>query len=99
MENNDEWLNNQIKTYINDNLSHKSLIILCENIYEKGFSGLDVIAWIKKTPTIDNKLKANTCVYFDTIRKEYRFEKMLIYTILDYLYLRSNKDLKNITEI
>ena len=99
MENNDEWLNNQIKTYINDNLSHKSLIILCENIYEKGFSGLYVIAWIKKTPTIDNKLKANTCVYFDTIRKEYRFEKMLIYTILDYLYLRSNKDLKNITEI
>ena len=53
----------------------------------------------KKTQTIDSKLKANTCVYFDTIRKEYRFEKMLIYTILDYLYLRSNKDLKNITEI
>ena len=62
-------------------------------------SGLDVIKWIKETTTIDNKLIANTCVYFDTIRKEYRFEKMLIYTILDYLYLRSNKDLKNITEI
>ena len=99
MENNCEWLDKQIKTYINNILSHKSLLLLCEDIYEKGLSGLDVIEWIKNTSTIDSKLKANTCVYFDTIRKEYRFEKMLIYTLFDYLYLRSNKDLKNITEI
>lgn len=98
-ENIDEWLDTQIKTHINNNISHKSLLLLCEDIYEKGLSGLDVIEWIKETPTIDSKLKANICVYFDTIRKEYRFEKMLIYTIFDYLYLRSNKDLKNITEI
>jgi len=98
-ENNNEWLDEQIKTCVDNDISHTNLIKLCERIYENGLSGLDVIEWVKETTLIDNDLKSKLCMYFDTIRKEYRFEKILMFTIFDYLYLRINKDLKNITEI
>ena len=98
-ENNNMWLNEQIKTCVNNDISHKNLIQLCERIYENGLSCLDVIEWVKETTLIDNSLKTKVCMYFDTIHKEYRFEKILMFTIFDYLYLRTNKDLKNITEI
>ena len=98
-ENNKAWLDEQIQTCVNNDITHSTLINLCEQIYDYGLSCLDVIEWIKQTPLIDNVLKTKVCMYFDTICKEYRFENILMFTIFDYLYLRTNKDLKNITEI
>jgi replication factor C small subunit len=98
-ENNNEWLANIINTYADSVLSHTSLIQLCDSIVEYGLSCIDVIEWIKKTSSFDDSLKAKVIIYFDIIRREYRFEKMIMLSIFDFLYLRSNKDLKSITEL
>jgi len=98
-ENNKEWLNNIINTHIDTEVCHVNLIYLCDLIVEHGLSCIDVIEWIKKTTTINDTLKAKVIIYFDTIRSEYRYEKMIMLSIFDFLYLRSNKDLKSITEL
>jgi hypothetical protein len=98
-DNNEEWLNNVINTCVEQELCHASLIYLCDSIIERGLSCIDVIEWIKKTTTINDVLKSKVIIYFDTIRSEYRYEKMIMISIFDFLYLRSNKDLKSITEL
>jgi len=99
IENTEDWLDNAIAEYREGEISHETTMELCELIYEKGLTCLEVICWVKTTDTLDNLIKAKTCVCFDTIRKEYRYEKMLMLYIFDFLYLRQNKDLKSITEL
>ena len=98
-ENHEQWLDAAIHDCLDDEPSQSSLIALCERIYEHGLSCIDVMKWINNNTDLDDNLKAKACIYFDTIKSEYRFEKMLMLSIFDFLYLRSNKDLKSITEI
>ena len=98
-ENHEQWLDATIHECVDDELTQAGLIALCERIYEHGLSCIDVMKWINNTTYLDDKLKSKACIYFDIIRAEYRFEKMLMLSIFDFLYLRSNKDLKSITEI
>ena len=98
-ENNDDWLDEKIKSCIDTEISNEKLITLCDCIYERGLSGIDVINWVKNSSLFDDNIKSKACMYFDSIRKEYRFERILIFTLFDYLFLRTNKDLKSITEI
>ena len=98
-ENHEQWLDTTIHDCVDDEPSQVQLVTLCERIYEHGLSCIDLMKWINNTTELDAELKAKACIYFDTIRSEYRFEKMLMLSIFDFLYLRSNKDLKSITEI
>ena len=101
-----DWLYNKI---IKLDINHKELVNLSEEIYEKGLSSLDLLDCIKnklifnkrisKKIKLTNELISKVCICFDTIKKEYRCEKLLMLYLLDYLFLRSNKDLKSITEI
>ena len=98
-ENHLEWITDKIDEYIHEEINHINIIKLCEDIYEKGLSSLDIIEWIQQTETLDNNVKSQVCMGFDIVRKEYRFEKLLMMYIFDFLYLRTNKDLKSITKI
>lgn len=98
-ENHKQWLDDTIQKYIDEDVSHSNFILLCDEIIEHGLSCLDVMQWVCENKTFDDNLKAKTNMYYDTIRSEYRFEKILLLTIFDFLYLRSNKDLKSITEL
>jgi len=98
-ENHLEWISNKIDAYIHEEINHVNIIKLCEDIYEKGLSSLDIIEWVQQTETLDNTVKSKVCMAFDIVRKEYRFEKLLMMYIFDFLYLRTNKDLKSITKI
>ena len=98
-ENHDEWLDKVITKYREYEPCHESTMELCERIYEKGLTCLDVIRWVNTTDTLDSLIKSKTSICFDTIRKEYRYEKMLMLYIFDFLYLRLNKDLKSITDL
>ena len=101
-----DWLYNKI---INLDINYKELVKLSEEIYEKGLSSLDLLDCIKnklifnkklsRKIKLTNELISKVCICFDTIKKEYRCEKLLMLYLLDYLFLRSNKDLKSITEI
>lgn len=78
-------------------LSHKDLVTLVTDLYECGYSCLDVIDWIKsENEKFIEKEKSAIVLVFHKIKSEYRCEKMLMLYILDFAFLRQNKELKNI---
>jgi hypothetical protein len=77
-------------------MGHKEMIDLVSCLYENGFSCLDLVEWFKNRSAMDPKLVSSIVLCFHKIRGEYRCEKLLMMYLLDYAFLRKNKDLKNI---
>jgi hypothetical protein len=77
-------------------LTHKDLVNLVCELYESGYSCLDIIDWIKNQCTLEEKEKSAIVLVFYKIKSEYRCEKLLMLYILDYAFLRQNKEVKNI---
>jgi DNA polymerase III delta prime subunit len=77
--------------------THKQFVELISHLYDSGYSCLDLIEWIKNECTVFNeKDKSAIVLVFHKIKAEYRCEKLLMLYILDFAFLRQNKDLKNI---
>uniref|UniRef100_A0A6C0JR56 Replication factor C C-terminal domain-containing protein n=1 Tax=viral metagenome TaxID=1070528 RepID=A0A6C0JR56_9ZZZZ len=85
--------------YSYETVDHSMLTELSNEFYENGVSCLDLIYWIRNTDKINNLEKATISICFDKIKSEYRCEKLLFLYILDFIFLRSNKDVKCILEI
>lgn len=85
--------------YKNSNLNHIILLDTATEFYEEGLSCLDLINWIEETDKINELDKSTYFVCYDNIKSEYRCEKMLLFYILDFIFLRLNKDVKCILEI
>ena len=79
--------------------NHKTLSLLAEDIYNEGYSCLDVIKWLKNKSKINENDIAEACIIYENIRSEYRCEKLLILYIFDFVFLRLEKDLKCIATI
>ena len=69
------------------------------DFYENGINCLDLINKYKNMDIDDEYNISELLIYFDKIRTEFRFEKLLILLILKKIYFRSNNDLKSITTI
>jgi hypothetical protein len=80
-------------------IDHNILVDISTELYEEGLSCLDLIVWIEKTEKINDLDKSTYCICYDNIKSEYRCEKMLILYMLDFIFLRLNKDVKCILEI
>jgi len=82
-------------------ITHNVLVNTIIELYENGNSCIDVIKWIGSTPLhdMDPLLKSAVCLCFDKVKAEYRSEKLLMLYILDFLFLRNNKDLKGVSLI
>jgi len=95
------WINIKMTEMIKtvEDVDHSMLTQLANEFYENGVACLDLIDWLNKTDKIDNLLKSNVCICFDKIKSEYRCEKLLLLYIFDFMFLRSNKDVKCILEI
>jgi DNA polymerase III delta prime subunit len=93
-----EWIDSFIRANENT-MKITNLANLATKIYEKGLSCLDLISWIKESDKWSEEEKANIFLCFHKIKSEFRCEKLLIFYILDFLFIRSNKDLKNIYSI
>ena len=85
---------NQIKNYDNKMCSD-----LCINIYEKGFSALDILDYIKNSKNFDNSKKYSIILYFNKIRKEFRNEYLLMFYIINIAFMRPELCLENIEEM
>ena len=77
--------------------THKRLAELSEYFYQSGYSCLDLIEYINASDVISESDKTSSSLCFDKIRSEFRNEKLLMLFILDFIYIRSNKDLKCIS--
>ena len=99
-----ESSNNKISYTKNDKLKklidksplvdNKKITILANNLYEKGYSGLDIINYLEKAKMC-NKKKYMLLILIDKIKREIRNEKLLIFIILIIIF-RSNINLENI---
>ena len=79
--------------------NHKTLVKIASELYKEGVNCLDIIKWLENTELIPIKDKTATFMCFDKIKSEYRSEKLLMLYILNFIFMRYNKDLKSIATI
>jgi hypothetical protein len=90
------WLQ-KFLTKNKENLDHEKILNLSIKLYEKGYSGLDLIEYINKKQDISIVKKYELLFTFHKIRKEFRNEKLLILFILNFLFLSLEYNLENIS--
>lgn len=89
------WLKKELTGFNKIELSE--LTNLSVKLYEKGYSGNDVIKYIETADQLDEIYKYQVLITFNKIKKEIRNEKILLFFLLKFLFLRSEIDLENIT--
>ena len=83
-----------------DKLTHSDLIAFSLKIYEKGYSGLDLIQLIENHNMFVNLVEQKRyelLFAFNKVRKEFRNEKILIMFILNFLFMSLDYSLENIS--
>lgn len=84
---------------------HKWFMTYANRLYEEGISCLDIIKYLEEdlgnesNAICDQRLVISLKFCFNKIKNEYRCEKMAMFYLFDYAFLRSNKSLKNISFI
>ena len=91
-----------LKKQDTDKNNTKKNVEFALKLYEKGYSGLDIIELVErniiKTKNIERlDKKYEFLVTFNKIRKEFRNEKLLILFILHFMFLSSDYTLENIS--
>lgn len=84
--------NNKIN--IDNIYSNLEIIKLSENLYYKGYSGLDIMKYIENSKNTKNIDKYKILNIFEYLVKEFRNEKILIYHLLNFIFFRYNHDIK-----
>jgi DNA polymerase III delta prime subunit len=98
-----DWLKKELnKVASNENLKREDLLHLSTKLYEKGYSGLDLMQLLEKPNSIKISTLTEEKQYmllfaFNKVRKEFRNEKILIMFILNFLFLSLEHNLENIS--
>ena len=96
-----EWLKKELLRTINKKITLEFLMNLCVKLYEKGYSGLDIINLLENQKfmetTITNEKRYELLLCFNRVRKEFRNEKILMLFIVNFIFLSSEMSLENIS--
>ena len=90
---NNEIPNNEIP---NNEISNNEITTISKQLYEKGYSGLDLIEYIHES-NLDELKKYELLIFIQKIKREFREERLLIACILHFLLKRLDYNLENIT--
>lgn len=97
----DEWLKKELTKYKNKKPTNIEMVDLSVKLYEKAYSGIDIINLLRNSSFMDNKLsedkKYELLLQFNKIKKEFRNEKILMLFILNFLFVSSDTHLENIS--
>jgi len=89
---------NQNSQTLDYEINENDLFEFIIKIYEKGYSALDLINLIENNLIhTDEDRKYEILIAFEKIRKEFRNEKMIIFFIINFVWLDSRFNLENIT--
>ena len=98
-----EWLKKELLKSVNSKINIEELIDFSTKLYEKGYSGIDIINLIETTKVVEilvsNEKKYELLIAFNKVRKEFRNEKLIILFILNFVFLDSEISLENISFI
>ena len=76
--------------------SHKELIYISSNIYEEGYSCLDLMDYIQSLDSYNKSDKSNFMLCFHKVKSKFKNEKLLILYMLDFIFIREDKSIHNI---
>tara|TARA_Y100000768_G_C23958427_1_gene674016 strand:+ start:265 stop:1071 length:807 start_codon:yes stop_codon:yes gene_type:complete len=92
----EKWLTKYLKNITVNN--YTDIINISEILYEKAYSGIDIINYFDKYHYIeDNIKKYQYLLTFNRIKLEINNEKLLIMFLLNFIFLRSDINLENIS--
>ena len=98
-----EWLKKELLKFVNTNTNTNidEFIKLSIKLYEKGYSGVDIINLLETPKFMETNLtlekKYELLFAFNKVRKEFRNEKLLILFILNFIFLDNKLLLENIS--
>lgn len=96
-----EALKKELLKTINKKITIDKLMGFCSKLYEKGYSGLDIIQLLENHKFLETSLSVEKryelLIAFNRVRKEFRNEKLLILFILNFVFLSSELSLENIS--
>ena len=95
-----EWLKKELIKTVSKKTTTQNLMEFCMKLYEKGYSGLDIITLLENHKFLETQLtiekRYELIILFNRVRKEFRNEKLLILFILNFVFLSSDLYLENI---
>ena len=96
-----EALKKELLKTVNKKITIDKLMGICSKLYEKGYSGLDIIQLLENHKFLETSLSVEKryelLIAFNRVRKEFRNEKLLILFILNFVFLSSELSLENIS--
>jgi len=96
-----EWLKKELIKNVGKNTSIQQLMTQCSKLYEKAYSGIDILNLLENHKFLENHItierRYEMLVAFNRVRKEFRNEKLLILFILNFMFLSSELSLENIS--
>jgi hypothetical protein len=96
-----EGLKKELIKCSNKNNKIHDLMNLATKLYEKGYSGLDILYLLENTnfleTTIDIEKRYELLICFNKIKKEIRNEKLIMLFILNFVFLSLKISLENIS--
>ena len=96
-----EWLKRELSKYVTQKLSLDDLFLLCTKLYERSYSGLDIMNLMENPKFLENYMtterRYELLVCFNRVRMEFRNEKLLMLFILNFVFLSSELSLENIS--
>jgi DNA polymerase III delta prime subunit len=96
-----DWLKKELAKYTNKKVNIDELITLCIKLYEKSYSGLDILNLLENPKYLESILniekRYELLLCFNRVRKEFRNEKLLMLFILNFIFISSELCLENIS--
>lgn len=85
--------NKWFREHIVSNQNHSYYCQKSTEMYENGYSCLDLIDFVEKN--WEPSLKALICMCFHKVKSQFKCEKLLILYMLDFIFIREHKEILN----
>ena len=87
------WIRKHIPSF--ETGTTNDMLLFANKMYEKGYSGRDLLIYIDKCQTIAPRKKTSMLLFFHKVKKDFRNEKLFIL----FMLIRSNNVLENVSFI
>jgi len=88
-------LKDEIENFNITNATYREIIDFTTKLYEKGYSGLDMIRYIEQNNDINELRKSQLLITFHKVKHDFMNEKLFILFIISFI--RSDDDLENMS--
>ena len=90
-----KWLYKNLNE-LNEGTTDKHINNLSVKLYDKGYSGIDLINFIKEKLNTTEQQRYSVLLFIRKIKEEFRNEKILMFFIMKLILIRSTSTLENV---